>query len=79
LNSFRPRSLRADRTVKIKATVGDRTVDVEYPAGESTAVEGSDREDDGNDRSEVSELKAQVFSPHDYGAQARAHHRQQSV
>jgi hypothetical protein len=32
-------SLRGkDRTVKIKATVGDRTVDVEYPAGESEAV-----------------------------------------
>jgi hypothetical protein len=32
-------SLRAkDRTVKIKASVGDRSVDVEYPAGASETV-----------------------------------------
>jgi hypothetical protein len=32
-------SLRSkDRTVKIKATVGDRSVDVEYPAGTSETV-----------------------------------------
>jgi hypothetical protein len=32
-------SLRSkDRTVKIKATAGDRSVDVEYPAGASEAI-----------------------------------------